>query len=459
MATSPPLQPTNDPVTTAIRGPALTYTGDPFKDGLEHTMVYQSDAIVALADGKITHFGPANEIERRLPAGTKIKNYGKDSLISAGFIDSHVHFPQTPMIAAYGEQLLDWLNKYTFPTEQKYSDKEYARSVAKIFLRENLRNGITCGCVYCTVYPQSVDALFEEAEKLGLRLAAGKVLMDRNAPEKLLDTPKSGYDESKALIDKWHGRGRLMYAITPRFAPTSTPEQLEAAGTLCKEHPDCYMQTHVSENRGEVAWVKELYPDRNGYLDVYDHYSLCRPRAVFGHGIHLTDDEMQCMHQSGSAIAHCPTSNFFLGSGYFNIARAMQKERPVRVGLGTDLGAGTSFSILATLNEAYKAAQLNGYALSAGHAYYVATRGTAHAMYIDDKIGSLATGMEADIVVLDMKSTPIISYRMDQAKDFNEALFIQMTMGDDRAVRATYVAGKLLYERTEQEEVRRREYA
>jgi len=416
-------------------------------------MVYESDALVAMADGLITHFGPAEKIIPQLPAGTEVKNYGKDSLISAGFIDSHVHFPQTPMIAAYGEQLLDWLNKYTFPTEQKYSDKEFARSVAKVFLQENLRNGITCGCVYCTVYPQSVDALFEEAEKLGMRLAAGKVMMDRNAPEKLLDTPKAGYDDSKALIKKWHDRGRLLYAITPRFAPTSTPEQLEATGALCREHPECYMQTHVSENKGEVAWVKELFPERKGYLDVYDHYSLCRPRAVFGHGIHLTDDEMQTMHRTGSAIAHCPTSNFFLGSGFFNIQRAMQKDRPVRVGLGTDLGAGTSFSILATLNEAYKAAQLNSYALSAGHAYYVATRGTAHAMYLEDKIGSIAPGMEADIVVLDMKSTPIIEYRMQFAKDFEEALFIQMTLGDDRAVQATYVAGKLQYSRRREREL------
>jgi guanine deaminase len=438
---------------SAIRGPVLTYTGDPFKNGLEHTMVHESDAIVAMADGKITHFGPADRIRSQLPPGTEVKNYGKDALISAGFIDSHVHFPQTPMIAAYGEQLLDWLNKYTFPTEQKYADKEFARSVAKVFLRENLRNGITCGCVYCTVYPQSVDALFEEAEKLGMRLAAGKVMMDRNAPEKLLDTPKTGYDDSKALIKKWHNRGRLLYAITPRFAPTSTREQLEATGSLCKEHPECYMQTHVSENKGEVAWVKELFPERKGYLDVYDHYSLCRPRAVFGHGIHLTDHEMQVMHRTGSAIAHCPTSNFFLGSGFFNIHRAMQKERPVRVGLGTDLGAGTSFSILATLNEAYKAAQLNNYALSAGHAYYVATRGTAHAMYLEDKIGSIAPGMEADIVVLDMKSTPIIEYRMQFAQDFAEALFIQMTLGDDRAVQATYVAGELRYSREQKQPV------
>lgn len=432
---------------TAIRGPVLTYKGDPFRRGLESTMVHEPDAIVAMDGGVITHFGPAKDIEPLLPPGTEVTNFGKDSLISAGFIDSHVHYPQTPMIAAYGEQLLDWLNTYTFPVEQKYSDKEFARSVAKVFLREILKNGVTSACVYCTVHPQSVDALFEEAEKLGMRLAAGKVMMDRNAPVNLCDTPQEGYDDSKALIGRWHNRGRLMYAITPRFAATSSREQLEMAGALCREHPDCFMQTHVSENKREVTWIGELFPERKGYLDVYDHYSLCRPRAVFGHGVHLTEDEMQVMHRTGSAIAHCPTSNFFLGSGFFNIARAMQPERPVRVGLGTDVGAGTSFSMLATLHEAYKAAQLHGHALSAGHAYYVATRGTAHAMYLDDRIGSIAPGMEADLVVLDMKSTPLIDYRMQFAKNFEEALFIQMMLGDDRAVQATYVAGELVYAR------------
>ena len=319
--------------------------------------------------------------------------------------------------------------------------------MAQIFLEECLKNGITTSCVYCTVFPQSVDALFEAAERLGLRIAAGKILMNRNAPDDLLDTTKSGYDDSKALITRWHGRGRLMYAISPRFAPTSTADQLAVAGELWSEFPDCYLQTHVSETRSEVAWVKALFPDRKGYLDVYDHSKLCRPRAVFGHGIHLTDDELTRMHRTGSAIAHCPTSNFFLGSGYLDIFRAQDKKRPVRVGLGTDLGAGTSFSMLLTLNEAYKAAQLNKHALTAGHAYYLATRGTAHAMYIDDKVGSLAPGMEADVVVLNMRSTPIIDYRMQFADDINEALFIQMTLGDDRAVQATYVAGTLRYEK------------
>jgi guanine deaminase len=436
---------TNQP--TFIRGPVLTFTGNLFTHELEHTTVYEPDAIVAMADGLITDFGPAQHVLPRLPADAKIRNYGKDSLISAGFIDSHVHFPQTPMIASYGQQLLDWLTNYTFPTELKYVDKEFARSVARVFLQECLRNGITSACVYCTVHPQSVDALFEEAEKLGMRIAAGKVLMDRNAPAALLDTPKSGYDDSKALIAKWHGRGRLLYAVTPRFAPTSSREQLEAAGALCREHPDCYMQTHVSENRNEIDWVKQLFPERNGYLDVYDHYALCRPRAIFGHGIHLTDDELHVVHGTGSAIAHCPTSNFFLGSGTFDLRRASREDRPVRTGIGTDLGAGTSFSMMTTLNAAYKAAQLNRYSLSARHAYYLATRGTAHAMYLEEKIGSIAQGMEADIVVLDMKSTPLIKHRMQFVSDFDEALFVQIMLGDDRAVQATYIAGELKYRR------------
>ncbi len=440
-------RPAESPV-TALRGPALSFSGDPFSDGLERTMVHEPDAIVAIQDGRITQFGPASAILPMLPPGADIRDYGKDALISAGFIDTHVHFPQTPMIAAYGEQLLDWLEKYTFPNELKFADKEHARRVARVFLRENLRNGITTSCVYCTVHPQSVDALFEEADALGLRLAAGKVLMDRNAPDGLRDTAQSGYDQSQALIARWHGRGRLLYAITPRFAGTSSPAQLAAAGALWRAHADCLMQTHIAENRAEVAWIKELFPDRRSYLDVYDHHGLCGRRAVFGHGIWLQDDELQRLHVTGAAIAHCPTSNFFLGSGAFDLSRALAPERPIRVGLGTDIGAGTSFSILATLGEAYKASQLNGQSLSACHAYYLATRGSARAMYLDDRIGSLAPGMEADLVVLDMRSTPLIDFRMNQAAGFAEQLFVQMTLADDRAVQATYVAGRLAHSRT-----------
>jgi guanine deaminase len=410
-------------------------------------MVHWPDAVVAMADGRISHAGPADQVLQHLPPRTDIRNYGGDALISAGFVDTHVHFPQTPLIGAPGLQLLDWLERYTFPTELKFADAAFARSVAKLFLRENLRNGITTACVYCTVHPHSVDVLFEEAEALGLRLAAGKVLMDRNAPKALRDTAQSGYDQSAALIGKWHGRGRLLYAITPRFAGTSTPEQLAAAGALWRAHPDCLMQTHISENRQEVAWMKELFVERRHYLDIYDHHGLCGPGAVFGHGIWLEEPELERLHECGGAIAHCPTSNFFLGSGAFDVFRATDPRRPVRVGLGTDIGAGTTFSILATLGEAYKAAQLNRHSLSAGHAYYLATRGGARAMHLEDRIGSLAPGLEADLVVLDMRSTPLIAFRMDQARDFAEQLFIQMTLGDDRAVQATYVAGRLVHRR------------
>ncbi len=432
---------------TALRGPALTFTGDPFRDGLERTFVHETDAIVAMHDGLITHFGPAERVAPLLPTGTEIRHFGPNALISAGFVDTHVHFPQTAMIASHGAQLLDWLERYTFPAELKFADRAHTRRVARAFLQENLRNGITTSCVYCSVHAHSADILFEEAEALGLRLAAGKVLMDRNAPEGLRDDVQAGYDDSLALIRKWHGRGRLLYAITPRFAGTSSPEQLAAAGALWRAHPDCLMQTHIAETAAEVAWIKDLFPERAGYLDVYDHHGLCGRGAVFGHGIWLGDDELKRLHAADAAIAHCPTSNFFLGSGVFDISRAKHPDRPVRVGLGTDIGAGTSFSILQTLNEVYKASQLNRQPLSAAHAYYLATRGSAAAMHLEDRIGSIAPGMEADLVVLDMRSTPLIAFRMDEARDFAEQLFVQMILGDDRAVQATYVAGLLAHSR------------
>ncbi|MET0658767.1 MAG: guanine deaminase [Steroidobacteraceae bacterium] len=433
--------------TTAIRGPVLTYTGDAFADGLESTMRYEPDAIVVMAGGKITHFGPASEVRALLPDGTVVKEYGNDTLIMAGFIDCHVHYPQTQIIGSFGEQLIDWLDKYTFIAEQQFADKDHARAVAKVFLQECLRAGTTSAAVYCTVHPQSVDAFFEECGKLGIRMIGGKVLMDRHAPAALTDTAQRGYDESKALIGKWHGKGRLLYAVTPRYAASSTPEQMAMAGALWHEHPGTYLQSHVSENRAEVSWVRELYPERSGYLDIYDHYGQLGPRSIYGHGIWLTEQELQRCHETGTAIAHCPTSNQFLGSGLFNVANAMKSERPVRVGLATDIGAGTTFSMLQTLNETYKVAQLNGNTLSAGHAFYLATRGSAKALYLEDRIGSIAPGMEADVIVLDLKSTPLIEHRLRYCNDIHEVLFIQMTLGDDRAVLATYIAGELSHQR------------
>jgi len=433
--------------TTAIRGPALTYTGDAFAEGLERTMRYEPDAIVAMAGGKVTHFGPAAEVRPQLPRGVRVRRYGRDSLILAGFVDCHVHYPQTQIIGAYGEQLTDWLTRYTYPAEEAFADGEHARAAAKVFLRECLRAGTTTAAVHCTVHPQSVDAFFEAASALDLRMIAGKVLMDRNAPPALTDTAQRGYDESKALIGRWHGRGRQLYCVTPRFAPTSSPEQMEAAGALWAEHPGTYLQSHVAESRAEVAWVKKLYPERKGYLDAYGHYRLLGPRAIYGHGIWLTEDELARCHESGAALAHCPTSNGFLGSGLFDLANAKKAVRSVRVGVATDLGAGTSFSMLQTLAEAYKVAHLTGNTLSAGHAFYLATRGGAQALYLEDTIGSIAVGMEADLVVLDLRSTPVIDYRMRHCRDLEEALFVQMTLGDDRAVAATYVAGTLVHSR------------
>ena len=431
----------------ALRGAALTFVGDPFAVGVAQAMRYEPDAVVAMAGGRITHFGPAGEVLPSLPAGTPIRVTGPDRLILPGFIDCHVHYPQTPIIGATGEQLIDWLNRYTFVAEQKFASSEHAREAARVFLRECLRAGTTTSAVYGTVHPQSVEVFFEEALSLGMRMIAGKVLMDCNAPEPLRDTPQRGYDESKALIARWHGRGRLHYCVTPRFAASSTPAQMDMAGQLWAEHPGTYLQSHISENRDEVEWVKSLYPARRDYLDVYDHFHQLGPRAIYGHGIWLSDSELHRLHDTGTALAHCPTSNLFLGSGLFSVANAVRKDRPVRVGLATDLGAGTSFSMLQTMGEAYKVAQLRRENLPAPLAFYLATRGAARALYLEDRIGSIAPGMEADLIVLDLRSTPLIDYRMRHCESFEEALSVQMILGDDRAIDSTYVAGTLRHQR------------
>ena len=432
----------------ALRGAALTFVADPNEVGVQAAMRHESDAVVAMEAGKITHFGAASQVLASLPPDIPVRSTGKDTLILPGFIDCHVHYPQTQIIGSYGEQLMDWLDKYTFVAEQAFASPEYAREVADVFLDECLRAGTTTAAVYCTVHPQSVDAFFEAAAARSMRMIAGKALMDRNAPAALTDTAQRGYDESRALIAKWHGRGRALYAVTPRFAASSTPEQMDMAGKLWAEHSGTYLQSHVSENRDEVAWIHKLYPERQSYLDVYDHFGQLGPRAIYGHGIWLSEDELRRCHETGTAIAHCPTSNLFLGSGLFSVANAMKRERPVRVGLATDLGAGTSFSMLQTMNEAYKVAQLKGEKLSAPLAFYLATRGAARALYLEDRIGSLAPGMEADLIVLDLRSTPVIDFRMRACQSLEEALFVQMTLADDRAIESTYVAGSLAYRRT-----------
>ena len=403
---------------------------------------YLEDGVLITEQGKIRWFGTWNDAQDHLPANVEIQHY-PEQLIIPGMIDTHIHFPQTEMVGAYGEQLLSWLNTYTFPTEIQFKEKAYAQQIAKLFVNELLKNGTTTALVFCTVHPESVDALFEAAAQQQMRLIAGKVMMDRHAPEALCDTAESAYEDSKALIGKWHGQGRALYAITPRFAPTSTPEQLERAGQLKAEFPDVYVHTHLSENKDEIAWVKDLFPEQKGYLDVYHHYGLTGNRSVFAHCVHLEDAEWQCMHETDSAIAFCPTSNLFLGSGLFPLKKTWQQQ--VKVGLGTDIGAGTSFSLLQTVNEAYKVQQLQGDKLSAFESLYHATLGGAKALDLDNKLGNFNVGKEADFVVLNLKPTALQQLRQSRAKSLEDSLFALFTMGDDRNIEATYIYGQKAY--------------
>ncbi|QHI24532.1 guanine deaminase [Acinetobacter haemolyticus] len=403
---------------------------------------YIEDGVLITEQGKIRWFGTWDAAQDHLPTDVEIQHY-PDQLIIPGMIDTHIHFPQTEMVGAYGEQLLSWLNTYTFPTEIQFKDQAYAEEIAKFFVQELLKNGTTTALVFCTVHPESVNALFEAAEQYQMRLIAGKVMMDRHAPEALCDTAESAYDDSKTLIEKWHGQGRALYAITPRFAPTSTPEQLEKAGQLKAEYPDVYVHTHLSENKDEIAWVKDLFPAQKGYLDVYHHYGLTGQRSVFAHCVHLEDAEWQCMHETDSAIAFCPTSNLFLGSGLFPLKKTWEQQ--VKVGLGTDIGAGTSFSLLQTVNEAYKVQQLQGDKLSAFESLYHATLGGAKALDLDDKLGNFSVGKEADFVVLNLQTTALQQLRQSRSKSIDDSLFALFTMGDDRNIEATYIYGQKAY--------------
>ncbi|UZE27495.1 guanine deaminase [Pseudomonas asplenii] len=428
----------------AYRAALLHSLADPAEVGIEASYEYFEDGLLVVEGGKISAIGHASELLPTLAADVEINHY-PDALITPGFIDTHIHLPQTGMVGAYGEQLLDWLNTYTFPCESQFADPTHAAQVADIFIKELLRNGTTTALVFASVHPESVEAFFEAAHKLDLRMIAGKVMMDRNAPDYLTDTAESSYTQSKALIERWHGKGRLHYAVTPRFAPTSTPEQLTLAGQLLGEYPDLYLQTHISENLQEIEWVKQLFPERKGYLDVYDHYRLLGERSVFAHGVHLCDDECARLAETGSAVAFCPTSNFFLGSGLFNLP--MAEKHKLNVGIGTDVGAGTSFSILHTLNEAYKVMQLQGARLSPFKSLYLATLGGARALRLEQRIGDLQPGSDADFLVLDYHATPLLSYRLQQARDIAEKLFVLMTLGDDRTVLQTYAAGNRVHQR------------
>jgi guanine deaminase len=418
-------------------GQTLAFAADPFAVPVADAARHDSHGAVLVEAGRIIAVGDADSLRAAHPR-VPVTDHG-DALILPGFVDAHVHYPQTGIIASWGKRLIDWLNTYTFPEEMRFGDSAYAAEVAARYLDLVLAHGTTTVASYCTIHPESVDAFFTAAETRGLRAVAGKTCMDRNAPDGLRDTPRTAYDDSAALIARWHGRGRLTYAVTPRFSPTSTPEQLEAMGALWRANPTCLMQTHLSEQTDECTWVAELFPDARDYLDTYERFGLLGPGALFGHAIHLSSRERARLREADAALIHCPTSNTFIGSGLFDMDGLTAAGH--RVGLATDTGGGSSFSMLRTMASAYEVAQLAHRALHPAELLWLATAGSARALRLDDRIGRLAPGMEADLVVLDLVSTPAIAQRSARAGDIWEAVFPTIMMGDDRAVRATYVAG------------------
>ena len=421
------------------RGELLHFLADPAKVALQESYQYFEDGLMIIKDGLIESIGEANELLPTLDDNIDVTHY-KSGLMMPGFIDTHVHYPQTEMIASYGEQLLEWLENYTFPFERQFSDLEHGKNVAEFFLSQLLEAGTTTALVFGTVHKASVDAFFTVAQQKKLRMICGKVLMDQNCPDYLSDTAQTGYDDSKALIEKWHNTDRLQYAITPRFAPTCSTEQLNKAGQLLAEHPSVYLHTHLSENKAEIAWVKALFPDSTGYLDVYDKSKLLGRRSVFAHGVHLHDEECQRLGETNSAIAFCPSSNLFLGSGLFNLQQAQKFD--VNVGLGSDIGAGTTFSMLSTINEGYKTQQLRQEKLSPFQSLYLATLGGARALDLEGTIGNFVRGAEADFVLLDYHATPLMARRMQHCTTLSEKLFILSMLGDERHVKATHIMGE-----------------
>ncbi|TPN89883.1 guanine deaminase [Mesorhizobium sp. CU2] len=424
-----------------LRGRTLSFLRWPEAIDDHSAWRYEEDGGLLVDNGKIIAAGPYGEVAKKSGAGVETINH-RPHLLLPGFIDAHVHVPQMQIIASYGAELLDWLNTYTFPEESKFRDAQHGRRIARLFLDEILRQGTTTVAAYCSVHKSSAEAFFAESHDRNMLNIAGKVMMDRNAPDAVLDTPQTGYDDTKALIAEWHGKGRQLYAITPRFAITSTPKQMEMAGALCREHPDLHMQTHLSENHAEIAFTQELYPWSRDYTDVYEHYGLLGKKSLFGHCIHLSEREADALSQSGSVAVFCPTSNLFLGSGLFDYQRFRRREAPLRIAAATDVGGGTNYSMLRTMDEGYKVIALNGEKLNPFQSFWQLTRGNAEALSVSDKVGTLDEGTDADIVVLDANATPAMRLRMETVETLAEELFLLQTLGDDRAVREVYVAGR-----------------
>lgn len=420
---------------TLLIGQVLTVAGNPFLDG-PGAFAHDSRGGVLMGDGEIVAVGHGDTLRAAHPEATVV-DHGRH-LILPGFIDAHAHYPQTGIIASWGKRLIDWLNTYTFPEEMRFGNRAFADEVANRYLDLLLANGTTSVASFCTIHPESVDAFFAAASARGMAVVAGKTCMDRNAPEGLRDTVQSAHDDSAALIARWHGKGRATYAITPRFSPTSSREQLEALGALWARHPDCLMQTHLSEQVEEIAWVADLFPEARDYLDTYEAAGLLGPGGLYGHAIHLTDRERARLAEVDAAVVHCPTSNTFIGSGLFDLLLAETH----RVGLATDTGGGSSLSMLRTMAAAYEVGQLRGRAAHPAELLWLATEGSARALRQEGRIGRLAPGAWADICILDLSSTPAIAQRAARSGDIWEALFPTIMMGDDRAVAAVYVAGR-----------------
>lgn len=437
------------PTATLVRGSLLHFLADPGPDDDPAAWQYLEDGALLIVDGRIRRIGPWDEVLTALPALTREAARYFDyagKLILPGLVDTHVHYPQLRVMGSYGRQLLDWLEHYTFPAEASFAERRVADETAAFFLDRLLAHGTTTASVYATVHAHSVDAFFEAAQARQLRMLCGKVLMDRNCPEDLRDTPTAAFEESQALIARWHGKDRLRYTVTPRFAPTSSEAQLEVAGTLFRGAPDLHLQSHLSENRRELEWVGELFPGRRDYLDVYDQFGLLGPRAIYGHGIHLSADERARLAETGTAIAFCPSSNLFLGSGFFDYEAMRAAEVPV--GLATDVGGGNSLSMLRTLGAAYFVSQARQQPLSPWRAWYLATLGGARALGLDQFVGSFAPEREADFVVLDADPIPELAFRWRHAESLAECLFSLMMLGDERCVRATHVMGDCVHVRT-----------
>ncbi len=427
------------PVPTAILADLLDFRADPGLADPHSPAVRWRPAHWLLIDDA----GRIAAVQPEAPGDDWLKLDRSGQLLMPGFIDTHVHSPQLDVIASWGTELLDWLERYTFPAEARHADPAFAQAAAALFLDALLAHGSTSAVVFPTVHQASTEALFEAARERGMRLVTGKVLMDRHAPDALRDDVVQAERDCRALIARWHGVGRLAYAVTPRFAVTSSPAQLAMAGRLLADHPGVYLQTHVAENRAEVAWIAELFPAARSYLDVYAGHGLLTERSVLAHGIWLDDADRRLLHQTGAQIAFCPSSNLFLGSGLFGWRQAA--EQGVNVSLASDVGGGTSLAMLRNLADGYKLQAMAGQRLSAWALLHAATRGAAQALQLGHEIGSFEPGLMADACLWDWAVGPVALRRDGLARELHERVFAWMMLGDERNLVESWVGGVRRY--------------